>query len=76
MPEEDGCSFIRRVRARSERNIPALALTALASDADRQRTLSAGFQMHLTKPADIELITAAVAKLSGRAMPVRNTRLD
>jgi CheY-like chemotaxis protein len=47
--------------------VPALALTALASDADRVRALSAGFQMHVAKPVDGLTLTRAVAELSRAA---------
>jgi two-component system CheB/CheR fusion protein len=67
MPGEDGYSFIRRLRALGPGRgglIPALALTALAGEEDRQRALSAGFQMHVAKPVDIGRLTEAVAELS------------
>ena len=69
MPGEDGYAFIRRLRALGGdgvASIPALALTALATDDDRQRSLAAGFQMHLTKPVDIERLSEAVAELAAR----------
>jgi len=74
MPGEDGYAFIRRLRALGvdgSSSIPALALTALATDDDRQRSLAAGFQMHLTKPVDIERLSDAVVELAGdpRATP-------
>jgi two-component system CheB/CheR fusion protein len=68
MPSEDGYSLIRRVRAlgvAAGGNTPALALTALASEDDRRRSLAAGFQMHLTKPVTGERLAAAIADLSG-----------
>ncbi len=69
MPGEDGYTFIRRVRAlegdgRGE--MPALALTALAADGDAQRSLAAGFQMHLTKPIDMARLSEAVLALAQR----------
>jgi chemotaxis methyl-accepting protein methylase/signal transduction histidine kinase/chemotaxis response regulator CheB len=67
MPGEDGYAFIRRLRARGvdgSGSIPALALTALATDDDHQRSLAAGFQMHLTKPVDIERLSQAVIELA------------
>ncbi len=67
MPREDGYSFLQRVRALGERrggNIPAIALTALATDEDRRRTLAAGFQAHLAKPIDIAELVDAVATLA------------
>lgn len=68
MPDEDGYSFIRRVRALNARTaaIPAAALTALARDEDRQRALNAGFQLHLAKPIDGQSLIAAVASLGRR----------
>jgi two-component system, chemotaxis family, CheB/CheR fusion protein len=71
MPGEDGYSFIGRMRALGlDRGgaVPALALTALASEEDRRRALAAGFQMHVTKPVDIRRLTQAVAELSHAAM--------
>ncbi len=68
MPGEDGYSLLRRVRALDVgQNIPAVALTALAGEDNRRRALSAGFQLHLVKPVDIDHLTQAVAQLSHRA---------
>jgi len=69
MPGEDGYAFIRRLRALGVEgggSVPALALTALATDDDRQRSLAAGFQMHLTKPVDIERLSDAVIDLAAQ----------
>jgi CheY-like chemotaxis protein len=69
MPDEDGYTLIQRVRARPENEntrLPAIALTAYASPADRTRVLAAGFQMHMPKPADPAELAAAVASLAGR----------
>ncbi len=67
MPEEDGYSLMRQVRALpAERggSVPATALTAYARSADRVRVLEAGFQMHLAKPVDPNELIAAVVALS------------
>jgi CheY-like chemotaxis protein len=53
---------------------PALALTALAGEEDRRRALSAGFQMHVSKPMDMNRLTRAVADLSQAAMVAANGR--
>ncbi len=69
MPEEDGYALIRRVRqlpAHEGGQIPAAALTAFARTEDRARTLSSGFQMHLSKPVEPSALLAAVASLAGR----------
>ena len=51
MPEEDGFSLLRKVRAQGDRT-PAIALTAYTRPSDRTRALQAGFQTHLSKPFD------------------------
>jgi CheY-like chemotaxis protein len=66
MPGEDGLRFMRRVRQLSREEggkIPAAALSALASDEDRQRALSAGFDLHLAKPIGSTRLVVAIAKL-------------
>jgi len=68
MPDEDGYSLIRRIRATGPSNfayIPAAALTAFARDEDRQHAMDAGFQMHLPKPVDLRSLVDAVAVLGG-----------
>ena len=69
MPGEDGYAFIRRLRALDDarsRTVPALALTALARDEDRDRALAAGFQLHVAKPVEIQHLTEAVLELAAR----------
>jgi PAS domain S-box-containing protein len=66
MPGRDGFDFIRSVRARNESRggaIPAAALTAYVRPVDRARALAAGFQMHLSKPIDPEVLVQAVEQL-------------
>ena len=69
MPEEDGYSLIRRVRALGPEHgghVPAIALTAYARAEDRLKTIMAGFQVHLAKPVDTMELLALVASLAGR----------
>ena len=69
MPQEDGYGLISRLRPpESERakQIPALALTAYATDEDSSRALSAGFQMHLSKPIEPESLVSSIAAALGR----------
>ena len=65
MPEEDGLSLIRQVRAMQGdiAHIPAIALTAFARADDRARAIEAGYQMHLAKPVELSELQAAVAEL-------------
>jgi signal transduction histidine kinase/ActR/RegA family two-component response regulator len=65
MPLEDGYQFMMRLRSDpNTRQIPAIALTAYASVADRDKALNAGFQSHLAKPIDPYDLLQAVADLS------------
>ena len=63
MPEMDGWEATARIRAAlaGRRRIPILALTANASDADRQRCLDAGMDAHLSKPLKLERLAEALA---------------
>ncbi|MEH2240525.1 hybrid sensor histidine kinase/response regulator [Nostoc sp.] len=67
MPDEDGYSLIRKLRAqevfRGEK-IPAVALTAFARDEERRLALQAGFQVHVSKPIEPEELVRVVAKLA------------
>ncbi|MEO8901031.1 MAG: ATP-binding protein, partial [Polyangiaceae bacterium] len=67
MPDEDGYSFIRKVRAGGAR-MPAIALTAYASQQDAQRAFVAGFQKHVAKPVDPGRLVSVVANLGGRSL--------
>ena len=69
MPHEDGFSFVRvlRVSPGAQRDIPAIALTAYASDDDRRRCAEAGFDAHVAKPVDLhELATTIKYALATR----------
>jgi PAS domain S-box-containing protein len=68
MPGEDGYDLLRKIRAREpERGgrIPALALTAYARSEDSRQALAAGYQMHIPKPVESDLLAAAIASLTG-----------
>jgi CheY-like chemotaxis protein len=69
MPDEDGLSFIRKVRAlatRESADVPAIALTAYARAQDRARAVLAGFNTHVAKPVEALELFAVVLRLSGR----------
>ncbi|MEG4351450.1 PAS domain S-box protein [Microcoleus sp. LAD1_D3] len=66
MPVEDGYSLIRKVRSSASdkiKRLPAVALTAYASEQDRDRAIAAGYNEHLTKPIETALFAAVLAKL-------------
>ncbi|MBD2731254.1 response regulator, partial [Nostoc sp. FACHB-892] len=69
MPDEDGISLIRQVRALEPEaggQIPAAAITAYVTEQERQRAIDAGFQMHLAKPIELTELVFMVANLIGR----------
>lgn len=69
MPGEDGYAFIRQVRgqeAGSSRRLPAIALTGYARGEDRVRTLSAGFDSHVSKPVEPVELAIVLATLAER----------
>jgi CheY-like chemotaxis protein len=57
LPELDGYGVARRVRAALGVRIRLIALTGYAQFADRQRAFEAGFDAHLTKPADLDKLS-------------------
>jgi PAS domain S-box-containing protein len=69
MPDEDGYSLIRRIRAlatESGGNVPAAAITAYASPSDRMKVLGAGFNIHMSKPVQPAQLASVVARLAAR----------
>jgi two-component system, chemotaxis family, CheB/CheR fusion protein len=69
MPKENGYSLIRQVRtlaAPAGGQIPAAALTAYASEQERERAIEAGFQTHIAKPVNPVQLALIVANLAGR----------
>ncbi|PYS24277.1 MAG: hypothetical protein DMF72_05500 [Acidobacteria bacterium] len=65
MPNEDGYTLLKKLRqlnARAEK-IPAVALTAYATDEDRLQALSAGFQIHVAKPIEPENFVTSIASI-------------
>ena len=66
MPVEDGYSLIRKVRSSelgTAKRLPAVALTAYASESDRDRAIAAGYDEHLAKPINSALFAAVLARL-------------
>lgn len=66
MPEIDGYELIQQVRSRPPEQggqVPAIALSAYASELDQQQALKLGFQQHLSKPIEPDALIAAIAAL-------------
>jgi PAS domain S-box-containing protein len=66
MPGMDGYELMRSARLLDEKRpspLPAIAITAYARPEDRQRSLLAGYHMHLSKPLEARELIAGVATL-------------
>ncbi|MEN9355118.1 MAG: hypothetical protein RL318_2443 [Fibrobacterota bacterium] len=68
MPEMDGYEATRRIRAMDSRtglrHLPILALTANAFKEDRERSLAAGMDGHLSKPIQLEELARELARFA------------
>ncbi|OUL23333.1 hybrid sensor histidine kinase/response regulator [Nostoc sp. RF31YmG] len=78
MPNMDGYELVRQIREKpldQGGKIPAIALTAYAGEIDRQQALAAGFQQHITKPIEPEVLMQTILTLverGGDANKVQN----
>jgi len=72
MVGENGYELIRKIRSLGPAaggHVPAIALTAYASVADRRRALLAGFQTHLAKPIEPDDLLAVILSLTFQQDP-------
>jgi signal transduction histidine kinase len=68
LPGMDGYDFMRQLRdleGDGER-IPAIAVTGYAGAVDESKALDAGYEMHLSKPIELNELASAIARLSRR----------
>jgi CheY-like chemotaxis protein len=67
LPDIDGYALMQRVRdlerAQGRRFVPSVALTAFASDEERQRAVSVGYHVHVSKPVEPDRLVEAVAQV-------------
>jgi PAS domain S-box-containing protein len=62
MPELDGLTATRMIRAQGFPDLPIIAMTAHALASERQKCLDAGMNDHLAKPIDIAALDAALQR--------------
>ena len=64
MPEMDGFEATRAIRRREvgDHHVPIIAMTASATDADRERCIAAGMDDYIAKPVRMERMEAALAR--------------
>jgi signal transduction histidine kinase/ActR/RegA family two-component response regulator len=64
MPDEDGLSLLRRVRA-EHGDVRAIAVSAFSGPSETRQISSAGFDGHVKKPIALEELTSTIAGLVG-----------
>jgi len=73
MPDEDGYTFIRKVRELGSEmggRLRAIALTGYAREEDYRQAKAAGFQLHIAKPikaAELVAVVKSLAEMSGNS---------
>jgi signal transduction histidine kinase/ActR/RegA family two-component response regulator len=67
LPGLDGYAVARRLRAALGDRVTLVALTGYGQNEDRRRTREAGFDAHLVKPVDPDVLTRALATGFGTA---------
>ncbi len=69
MPEMDGLTAARRIRAREQQEgrnaLPIIALTASVQDEDRREAAEAGIQGFASKPIDVPALNREIARVIG-----------
>jgi CheY-like chemotaxis protein len=68
LPEMDGYDLLRRLRESeaSGKRIPAIAVTGYAGAIDESKAIKAGYELHFSKPIELNELATAIAKLSGK----------
>ena len=65
MPEEDGYSLVRKLRAlQNGQDTLAIAITGYVSRSDVQMAMDAGFDLHIAKPVDFNTLVPMVLRLA------------
>ena len=63
LPDLSGHEVARRVRAEMVNPPPLIAVTGYGQASDRDTSLEAGFRAHLTKPVDVDNLSALLERL-------------
>ena len=66
LPDLDGYSLLKQVRTLpSAQELTAIALTAFAGEVNQQTALAAGYQQHLSKPIEPDVLVLKIAEVIG-----------
>ena len=65
MPQMDGFELLQKIRHLGGEigSVPAIACTAFGGKEEMARTRRAGFQAHVTKPADPDVLVATIVEV-------------
>ncbi len=77
LPQMDGYALVRHLRRSTgcqNSRIPAIALTALAHDHDKQLAIRAGYNFHLSKPVDMSELARVAANLVRASKPAASAQ--
>ncbi len=69
MPRMDGYEAARRIRLALGNQVMLVALTGWGQEDDQRRAFAAGFDRHLTKPAEPDVLEDLIASAVGSAKP-------
>jgi signal transduction histidine kinase/ActR/RegA family two-component response regulator len=69
LPDMDGYEVARRLRESMDGRISLIALSGYGQIEDRRLARDAGFELHLTKPVDVERLEEAIAALVSGSRP-------
>ena len=65
MPRMDGYEAARQIRAELGSRVLLVALTGWGQEEDQRRALAAGFNKHVTKPAEPDIVEALIGLAAG-----------
>jgi CheY-like chemotaxis protein len=60
MPEMDGLEAIKRIRSANVKDLPIIAITALAMIGDREKCIAAGANDYLSKPIKLKQLSTLI----------------
>ena len=66
MPRMDGYEAARRIRAAMGERVVLVALTGFGQEEDERRAYEAGFDRHVTKPAEPDVLESLIATAAVR----------
>ena len=67
IPDADGYQILKAIRASTvNADTPTIAYSGYGGKAETQRARAAGFDVHLTKPVDVQTLVATIRDLAKR----------